>query len=1641
MSDQTNDLQQYVRFQTLLSNLKDSGSNCSEQGTLFELFCKKVLEVAPFFTDDVAKVWLWKDFPGNGGLHDNGIDLVALDKLGRYWAIQCKFYDKDAHVSRADVDSFISAASREFTIDGVTYRFKERYVFSTTENISQNNANLFVTIGPDTLFECGIDWKTFHLDDIDSMKASPKKTVKDHQRKAIADVMKGFKDHDRGRMIMACGTGKTFTSLKIVEQLYSFAKQEHAGDHDFAFNVLYLVPSIALLSQTIKEWKTQNSLPAEDNIRAFGVCSDATAGEDKGRRRRDRDEMMVLMPIPASTDVNKIAGEYKRRSYGINIFYSTYQSIEVVKAVADQCGIVFDIAVCDEAHRTIGAFKDDDDDSDTNFVKIHSDDFIKCRKRLYMTATEKVYSSNAKQEAEQGGWSVYSMDDETIYGPQFHCLSFGQAVSQQLLTDYRLVVLNIRKSDVLKLHLPESAFSNLDDSAKILGSLSALSKIPSELSPHEFDQDPNPMKRAVVFCASIAQAKATAESFNHLSDKKCLGEEYMKAQGFVLPKAKLITGQDNSSEKDKLLNWLRNDIKDGECRILTNARCLSEGVDVPSLDAVVFMAKKSSQVDIIQAVGRVMRKFGSGQGKKYGYIVIPVVINDEELTDRTLSNSDEFKVVWRVVQALRSHDERLNTEINKVGVTGQLPSSVCFIDTFIPPRANNGCVVGSLSREAQEGLDSDNPAVSNLVRQSFTIRIPSDDEFKREVSLFGAQLVKHCGNRLYWEDWSKNIGEITNNVALRIKSQIEAKPESKKAFDKFVREFRKLLNPSVSEDEGINMLAEHVVTLPVLKAIFAGNDLIDQNPVTQIMERMVNRLSGLNKEIERLAPFYDSVKRTVEGVTSSEGRQEIIRKLFEKFFQYALPNSAEKFGIVYTPVEVVDFIINSVVKVLQSEFGESITKPGIKILDPFTGTGTFIVRLLDKLKELDISKEEFKDKYQNDIWCNEIMLLAYYIALVNIEDTFGRIGNQGFVPFDHAVLTDTFQLAEKRRSKFYQTALFEEEEFAKANSKAKEEDDADIRIIIGNPPYSVGQKNANDNNGKDTYVSLDQRIRDTYLKGVNKNAAPVFDSYVRAFRWASDRIGEDGIISFVSNGSYIDNLAFSGFRRELLKEFNHAYIYNLRGNQRTQGELSRKEGGKIFGSGSRNTICIVVLVKHHGQPLDGFIHYHDIGDYLSREKKLSTIADAKDIDGITWERVYPDQNNDWLNKTDESYKNFLLLGNKKDAGDAVFAGRYSTGIKTGKDGWQYNFSLSTLYEKNELYLKTYNSEVKRYLEYRRSNPNKPVEFNDFVDRDPKKIKWSNALYIKGSRGLIIEDNHDYRIALYRPFIKKRVAFNPPLFYDFVKWGNLKPEDSFPNLFISIPGLGNNKDFMPLISDSITDLCYTSNHCQCFPLYWYEKGDTQTSLLHSTKVFLDGYSKDYAIKPDIVNKFRSAYSDESIGPEDIFHYIYGLFHSKEYINKYKNNLAKEMPRVPFAEDFWGYANIGQKLMELHLNYEAAPAYEDVIVSKKKEDYSVNKIRFASKEDKTTLIYNDFITISNIPLCAYDYVVNGRSPVEWVIDQYQYSVDPDSGIIDDPNLFDEEKGGKYVFDLILSLVTVSLKTLDLVSQLPEYKEKNV
>lgn len=847
-----------------------------------------------------------------------------------------------------------------------------------------------------------------------------------------------------------------------------------------------------------------------------------------------------------------------------------------------------------------------------------------------------------------------------------------------------------------------------------------------------------------------------------------------------------------------------------------------------------------------------------------------------------------------------------------------------------------------------------------------------------------------------------------------------------------------------------------MITKPVFDALFENYEFVKNNPVSRIMQDMLTILDekALDKEQETLDKFYLSVQERAKGIDNAEGKQKIIIELYEQFFKNALPKQVAKLGIVYTPVEVVDFIIKSVDYVLRDKFGSSLNDKGVHVLDPFTGTGTFIVRLL-RSGLIDIDNLLYK--YTNEIHANEIVLLAYYIATINIEETFhDLIGSEDYTAFEGIVLTDTFAMTEKQHIKdemgHEQIATM----FAENSARAKKQLKSPITVIIGNPPYSVGQKSGNDNNQNSSYPYLDQTIADTYVaKSKSTLTRNAYDSYIKAFRWATDRLSDNGIIAFVSNGSYLDSVALDGFRQCLVEDFNHIYVFNLRGDQRTLGETSRKEGGKIFGSGSRTPVAITILVKRKGVKKDRFIRYHDVGDYLTREQKLSIVEQFGDISSIKWSFITPNENNDWLNQRNQSYINFTALGDKKKQEQtSLYLDNYASGLSTNRDPWVYSFSSKIALQHSSQMIEFYNAErVRCFAELHTQIEQGVISADDkkssdtyltnIRSSDATKISWSAGLSNAFFRDYPIEMIDNVRITSYRPFCKKYLVYNKDIIERPSKWDSILPDDTFENLIISVAGAPIKKNFSVFITSNIQNLHFMENSI-CFPLYMYDKvekhGDAQMTLFGDIEeADTVGYKKRFAISDAALNKFKGIYGDR-VTKEDIFYYLYAVLHSKDYIEAYADNLAKEMVRIPTLEKFPKYVEIGRQLAELHLNYEA-PADAAALgleIKITKEDYTVSKMRFkkdGKDNDKSTIIFNDYITISNIPERAYEYVVNGRSAIEWILESYRVKTDKDSGITDDPNTYGDEK---YIFNLMISIISVSLKTLDLIDSMPEYKE---
>ena len=1444
----------------------------------------------------------------------------------------------------------------------------------------------------------------------------------------------GLAEADRGKLIMACGTGKTFTSLKIAEDLVGVGGR-----------VLFMVPSLALMSQTVREWTNDTETP----LRSFAVCSDAQVG----KRRVSNDDAAEIeahdLAFPATTNperlVVKAAQDDPER---MTVVFSTYQSIGVLDA-AQKAGLpAFDLIICDEAHRTTGATLAGEEDS--SFVRIHDDAYVLGRKRLYMTATPRIFGDAVKTRADEESAVLTSMDDEDLYGKTLLHKGFGWAVQKGLLTDYKVIVLamdeGLVSASVQKRLADENSELDLDDATKIIGCYKALTK--QDLK-QDLCFDPQPMKRALAFCKSIAASKLIRDEFTNVvaeytGDDAMIEDNAPSSPDRLDIEIEHVDGTFNAKSRNQLLDWLKADAEGNTARILTNARCLSEGVDVPALDAIMFLHPRKSLIDVVQSVGRVMRR---AEGKRMGYVILPVGVPAGVEPEVALRDNERYRVVWQILNALRAHDERFDGTINQASL-GQDVSDRIEIVGVTRESEELKAITHEVSelptRKAQplagvgKGGCGDDIVIEGPSAEQYELFI---DEFSKAIM---AKIVKKCGTRDYWEDWATNIAEIAQRHISRI-TGILAEPETKarKAFNDFLAELRDDLNDSITEQDAIEMLAQHLITRPVFKALFEGHEFVDQNPVSCAMQQVLEVLdeNRIDKETKDLEKFYDSVRNRAHGITDPQAKQRLIVELYDKFFRNAFPRTTEKLGIVYTPVEIVDFILHSVNEMLQEHFGQTLGSRGVHIMDPFTGTGTFITRLLQSGL---IAPEELEHKYRHEIHANEIVLLAYYIAAINIEAVYqGEAKKNEYVPFEGICLTDTFQMYEGDD----ELALYMPDN----SERRTRQKGLDIRVIVGNPPYSAGQRSEDDNAKNVAYSSLDRRISETYAAKTSATLQRfLYDSYVRAIRWASDRIGDAGIVAFVTNAGWIEGNATDGMRACLADEFTDLYVFHLRGNQRTSGELSRKEGGKIFGSGSRAPIAISVFVKNPEATEHGRIFFHNIGDYLDQKQKLAIIRDFGAVKGISkangWEVITPDDQNDWLNQRDASFDAFLKIGDKKSDHVNVLFQNYTHGVVTSRDAWCYQSSPSKLKRNIERSISFFNGEIRRKAQEGYSG-----DIEKFIEIDGTKISWSRALKsdVTKEKSLDVASG-SVVLSLYRPFTKQSVYFSRRYNEMVYQLPKVFPTDEAAiNRAIMVKGNWRQTGHFALMTDALP--CYQPDGgAQCFPLYVYDHHDVEPGGLFEGQ--FSGLQRRDAITDAGLAHFQAAYPGETITKEDLFYYVYGLLHSPDYRDRYADNLTKELPRIPAVKtyaDFRAFSDAGRRLGDLHVNYERVEPYPVTYkqgtpalwkIDDPKAFYRVTKMKFGGKardKDKTTVIYNANITMTDIPLEAYDYVVNGKPALEWVMERQVVKTDKASGIVNDANDYADEtmNNPAYPLELFQRVITVSLETMKIVRGLPK------
>ena len=1531
-------------FDDILESIRSESTGTKDLGDRFERIILGVLKHDRHYKNRFDRVWMWRDWARESGIKDEvgtsqdlGIDIVARERVGgELCAVQCKCYADDTVLDTKPVNSFIAA--------GVSYKMKN-YILACTGPINKaalaklHGARCQIMTQDDLRYR--LDWDAYPK----KIVPPPPKKLKPYQKKAVNDVVSGFAGSDRGKLIMACGTGKTLVSLHAAERL--------AGKGGV---VLYLVPSISLILQSMREWSDNANMPHY----YMAVCSDTTV-------RNTEQGTLTELEAPASTDPKALGERVARmRDDALNVIFSTYHSVEVVeKALAGRC---LDLVLCDEAHRTTGV---DGHGSESYYTRVHYDKNIKAARRLYMTATPRIYTDAVKGKAEQQQKVVISMDDD-LYGPVFHSLSFYDAVHKyKVLCDFKVRVA-VMDGDTLD-ELVQKAQAG-DDAMVPLDEKTLMASVWHALEHPGTDDSKGLLQRTIMFCDMINSSKIVAgRQINYKKDIREDRELFEKAKQIdaqrsfkkIVAHIKNVTktksrncvqvehvdGGDSAHERRSKLEWLKTSSDDHDtCRILSNARCLSEGVDVPALDGVVFMNPRKSVVDVVQAVGRVMRK---SPGKEFGYVILPVAIPAGVDIDDAMKNNEYFKVVWQVLNALRSHDPQLASEINKLVLTG--PSSNSEVTNRIIIRHAYG-----------HGL-----------RQAELLE-------PKMISGIASRLVQKVGDVNYYDKYGKRLGEAARTIEGRIHNRIGASSGQRAEVERLHSGLCQMVGESVTFDESVRVIAQHMVLARVFDRLFSG-EFTARNPIAQVFESVATKIS-LQEELNGLDDFYDDIEKEISGIETRKARQNFIKKVYGNFLESADKKGADKHGVVYTPVEVVDFIIQSIEFLLREHFGLRLNDRSVKVIDPFAGTGTFLTRLL----ESGLITDNIYEKYRHDLFADELVLLAYYISTINIETTYSSLRRGGrYVPFDGISYTDTLRIPPRYREgvEYRREQSKIDDQFKAAHERIKYQQASHIHVIIGNPPYSAGQKSANEQNQNISYPDLDARISGTYARETKKinphigRLSSLYDSYIRSIRWASDRIGRSGIIGFVTNAGFMRSKAGAGMRACLAKEFNEIWCFDLRGDQRTKGDISKREGGKIFGSGSRAPVAITFLVKNP-QKTGCVIRYKNIGDYLTRESKLSAVNSYGSINAIRgWKAVKPDIHHDWLDQRGAAGEKFSLYRAMGDRGTksgkhsrAIFK-LYSLGVNTARDSWAYNSSKKTLAENMQVHINYANSQ--NDLENLEIDPMKAVFTAGLI----KKLKNSRPLF----------DKSKIRPALYRPFFKQHVYFDMTGTYTERTYQTpaFFPHTNSENLVMCVPSSFKD-DFSVFVTNLLPDLSLVT-HAQCFSLYDYTNGNKIDNITDL-----------------VLNEYKKYYNDSNITKKDIFCYIYGLLHHENYRKKFINSLRNEFPRIPLARDFKAFCSVGKKLIDLHLNFESCKRYDlgPPKFCPPNNNYYITRLSFGTHRnvagknvrDLSVIRADSVVLFNNIPETSYR--VGGRTPLEWVVDKYKITIDKANGIQNDP-----------------------------------------
>jgi predicted helicase len=1592
-----------------------AGRSPQEAGRLFERLVRKVLkELHPIWSQEFVDVVPWSEHATRKGLRatDIGVDLVGYGKDGKVYAIQVKLWDKP--LSWNDLGSFVGVVKHP------EYGFDHGLIVAprgVTQEAERQLQGLPVTILSEEALLEDLDLKSLAPDRPEEARRRGKKALRKYQQEALGEVAGAFQEKGlpRGKLIMPPGTGKTLVALKIAEKV--------AGPGG---RVLFLAPSIALLDQSLRAWAAEASLP----LRLFAVVSDTGVGKTS----EDDLSALSLLSIPPTTKPEELASEAKTENQeALTVVFSTYQSVEVLERAQKEHGLPpFDLMILDEAHRTATVRAGEE----SPFTKVHHDLYLKARHRLYMTATPRIWEVEGNGEGDRGKKAgkkkgpqkeaslplldlsasptedstapegvellVYSMDNEEVYGPTLYEYTFTRAVKEGHLSDYKVIVFSVAEEAQKDLasYLQGSEALKVEEALKALG----LWKV---LQGEVRDEEGKPMeglnlRRVIAFHGRVAESKRMEEEFTKVAlaaqQAGLLPEELRRVE------VRHIDGQMSAYDRKRLLDWLRENVPEGEVRLLTNAKVLTEGIDVPALDAVAFMRPRDSVVDVIQAVGRAMRK---APGKEYGYVVLPVVVRGQD-EEREIEESG-YRAVWQVLSALRSVDKSFEARMRAALVR------------------LSGKGEGGGGGEAREGVavigeGSASPVVMDVLLE--------DPDLRQKVtrSLAGKLVKRLALGRKYLENWAQDVARVARVLEQQVRAMAERDPKVKEKLGKLLAALRAFTNESVTEDEAILMLVQHALTKPIFDALFGELLKEREDPVSRALDELFQEFRGfLDREGEALKDFYEEMRLKALGLTDEAERADFLRRLYSNFFTRAFPQVADQAGIAYTPVELVDFLVKSADELARRHFGRGLDGEKVFILEPFAGTGTFVTRILHRVAERG-GAEAVKGKLERgEIWANEILLLPYYVLRANVENTALALTGE-YIPFKGALLADSFRLAELGYSekKFGLIPLFPEEYGEALNEQLK----APIQVILSNPPWRAGVEKEGEGKKNPVYEKVRERVQETYIKRAkeisigSKKKGELFkslhDLYVQALRVASDRIGEEGVVGFVTNNGWLEGVAARGLRASLAEEFAEVYVYDLRGDAREKGEAWKKEGGKVFGQASRAGVCLLLLVKRKDHKGIGKVHLYRVGDGLSREAKLALVKGHGSVSGVPWQEVPYE---DWVGRLNEDFAKKVPL-------DETFEVR-SLGVATYRDAYAFNPSRAELERHMSRLISTYNEHVRRKKEGKLGEK----------EKDESLIKWDETLtkHLESPKAkeASFEESGQVYEALYRPFVPMYFYFSRTFNGRTYQLPRIWPTPEAENLAIAVAGKGSNA-FGAMATKRVVDLGFIGA-TQLYPLYHYPENSP-----------LGGHpERKLNLKEEFLRKLGEVLG-RPVSPGEAFAYIYAVVSHPLYAERFAKDLKMDLPRVPLPQDPELFAELvegGLELIRLHTEYETLPPWEPVALKVKEEEkapkdpyerYRVERMKL--DKERRVLLYNDWVRVEGIPEEAFRWRPGGYSPLEWMVRFWKVEEKVPKGkgeaIVWDPNLFLKEKGEpRYLLDLIGRAVQVAVQTVGIHEELRE------